>query len=61
VEKIKKSKGLATVRGIIAAPRISANAEKMLADFGFSFRQVNPPRYRERFDKNQQPLSAYTP
>ena len=61
VEKIKKSKGLSDdkVRGILAAPKISPNAEKMLNDFGFEFKQVNPPKYRERYDKKQKRLGEF--
>ncbi|MFH1473370.1 MAG: endonuclease NucS, partial [Candidatus Aenigmatarchaeota archaeon] len=35
VEKVKASKGLEKVRGILAAPSISTNAQMMLQDFGF--------------------------
>ncbi len=56
VERIKKSKGLDKVRGIIAAPKISGNARKMLEDWGFSFAEVKPPKYLERHDKNQAKL-----
>jgi len=59
VEKIKSSKGLEKVRGILAAPRISSNALAMLHDFGFEFRKVNPPNYLERFSKKQVSLSKY--
>ncbi len=60
VEKIKDSKGINNVRGILAAPRITPNAEKMLKDWGFSFVEVKPPKYLEKFDKNQQSLSSFT-
>ncbi len=59
VEKVKKSKGLKEIRGIIAAPGISANAEKMLKDWGFSYVCVNPPKYLERHDKNQSKLDWF--
>jgi RecB family endonuclease NucS len=44
VEKIKAAKGVPRVRGILAAPEISANALKMLTDWGYSFRDVHPPK-----------------
>ena len=50
VEKIKSSKGLSFVRGILACPHITPRAEQMLQEFGYQFAQVNPPKYLERFD-----------
>lgn len=59
VEKIKSLKGLENVRGIIAAPKISPNAENMMKDFGFEFRAIKPPKYLEEFDKKQKKLGEY--
>ncbi|MFC1690579.1 endonuclease NucS [Nanoarchaeota archaeon] len=59
VEKIKKAKGLDKVRGILVAPKISKNTEKMLNDFGFEFRAINPPKYLERHDKKQRKLDGF--
>lgn len=59
VEKIMESKGINNVRGIIAAPKITPNAEKMLQDWGFSFVAVNPPKYLEEFDKKQRKLDGF--
>src|SRR3989344_4738370 len=53
VRKIKQAKGISNVRGILAAPKISPNAEKMLNDLNFEFRAIKPPKYLERFSKNQ--------
>jgi len=44
VEKMKHVKGTEKVKGIIAAPKISANAKKMAEDWGFSFVAVEPPK-----------------
>jgi len=44
VEKIKEVKGVTMVRGILAAPKISPNALQMLADWGFEFKDVHPPK-----------------
>ena len=59
VEKIKESKGVNHVRGILAAPRITPNAENMLNDWGFAFVEVKPPKYLEKFDKSQQKLDYF--
>ncbi len=59
VEKVKSSKGIPHVRGIIAAPKISGNALKMLEDWGFSFKEVRPPQYLERFDSGQKRLDGF--
>jgi RecB family endonuclease NucS len=60
VEKVKASKGLERVRGVLACPSISPNAERMLRDFGFSFVKVNPPKYLEKFGKSQRSLAHFS-
>ena len=59
VSRIKEAKGLSEVRGIIAAPHISDNAKAMLTESGFEFRQVEPPKYLERFNKSQTSLGQF--
>lgn len=59
VEKMKKLRGTEKVRGIIAAPKISANALKMLQDWGFTFKAVEPPKHLERDAKNQKTLGHF--
>ena len=59
VEKISSLKGLKKVRGILACPKISSNAKKMLEDFGFEYRQVRPPKYLLKFDQKQKKLGEY--
>lgn len=59
VEKIESSKGIKGVKGIIAAPTITANAEKMMEDWGFKFVSVKAPKYQERFDKSQMNLENF--
>ncbi|MBN1385670.1 endonuclease NucS [Candidatus Woesearchaeota archaeon] len=59
VEKIKQSKGLDKVRGILAAPKITPNAEKMLLDWGFEYKRVEPPKYLEQFNKNQMSIGEF--
>src|SRR3989338_8907257 len=56
VEKVKSSKGLNLVRGILAAPSITSNAEMLLRKEGFTFVTVKPPKYLERFDAKQKTL-----
>lgn len=59
VEKLKATKGIETVRGFIAAPKITGNALKMLTDWGFEFVSIKPPRYLERFNKDQKTLEHF--
>lgn len=59
VEKIKASKGLEKVRGVLACPRITPSAHEMLTNMGFEFRSVNPPKYFERYDKDQKRLGEF--
>ena len=59
VEKIMVSKGITKVRGILAAPTITENAEKMLTDWGFEFKSIKPPKYLEEYDKKQSRLDLY--
>ncbi len=56
VERIKYAKGVGKVKGILACPRVTPNAKKMLNDFGFEFKKVNPPRYFENEKKKQKKL-----
>lgn len=59
VEKLQASKGIINVRGIIAAPKITPNAEQMLKDWGYSFVSVKPPKYLEEYDKKQKRLDTF--
>jgi len=59
VEKIMVSKGITKVRGILAAPKITENARKMLEDWGFEFKSIKPPKYLEEYDKKQAKLDFY--
>jgi len=59
VEKIMVSKGITKVRGILAAPKITENAEKMLKDWGFEFKSIRPPKYMEEYDKKQSRLDGF--
>ncbi len=59
VEKIKALKGIKNVRGILACPAISANALKMLEDWGFEYRKIEPPKHLERHKKNQKALDEF--
>jgi len=59
VEKLMVSKGISKVRGILAAPKITSNAEKMLIDWGFEFKSIKPPKYLEEFDKKQSKLDNF--
>ena len=59
VEKIKELKGIEKVKGIVASPKITSNALKMLEDWGFEHREVEPPNYLEKHKKNQKALDEF--
>lgn len=59
VEKMISLKGIKNIRGILAAPKITPNAEQMLKDWGFEFRKVEPPNYLERHKKKQGKLDKF--
>ncbi len=59
VEKMKKLKGLDRIRGILACPKISPNALKMLHDWGFEFKSVSPPKYLEKYRKDQKKIRLF--
>jgi endonuclease len=59
VEKIKKSKGLMKVRGILASPEITKNALVMINEWGFSYRDIDPPLFLEKDKKMQKRLGEY--
>lgn len=60
VEKMMVSKGITKIRGILAAPKITENAQKMLEDWGYEFKSIKPPKYLEEFDKKQAKLDFYS-
>ncbi len=59
VEKMKKTLGVHSIRGMIAAPKISSNALRMLTDWGFEFKEVHPPKFFEKAAKDQKRLGEY--
>jgi RecB family endonuclease NucS len=59
VEKMKHLKGTDKIKGVIAAPKISGNAEQMAKDWGFRFVSVEPPKYKERYNKDQKTLEHF--
>ncbi|HJX05724.1 MAG TPA: endonuclease NucS [Candidatus Nanoarchaeia archaeon] len=61
VEKISELKGieLKRVKGILASPTISPNALDMLKKWGFEWKQVNPPKRLERYNRDQRTLPAF--
>ncbi len=58
VEKVAEDRGV-PVKGIIAAPKITPNALKMLEDWGFSWKQINPPMRLRKYNKHQKSLGDY--
>jgi RecB family endonuclease NucS len=61
VEKISELKGIdiKRVKGIMASPAISPNAKEMLEKWGHEWRQVNPPKRLERYNKDQKTLGVF--
>jgi hypothetical protein len=59
VEKVKKSKGTNNIIGIIAAPNISPNAMKMLSDWGFEYKCINPPKNFSQETDSQKKIDEY--
>ena len=59
VERVKESKGIEHVRGILACPKMTPNALKMLKDFGFSHIAIEPPKMYENHAKDQTNLIDY--
>ncbi|MBR9677155.1 DUF91 domain-containing protein [Candidatus Woesearchaeota archaeon] len=59
VEKLQAAKGTKKVKGILACPKITANAKKMLEDWGFKWIEVKPPRFLEKYDKSQTNLNNF--
>jgi RecB family endonuclease NucS len=61
VEKISELKGIdiKRVKGILASPSISPNALDMLKKWGFEWKQVNPPKRLERYNKDQRTLGVF--
>lgn len=59
VERVKKSKGIKKVKGILAAPNISQNALKMLNDWGFEYKNVEPIKKFEDETCLQKKINQY--
>ncbi|MFH0869698.1 MAG: endonuclease NucS [archaeon] len=61
VEKISELKGIdiKRVKGVMASPAISPNALEMLKKWGFEWKQVNPPKRLERYNKDQKNLGDW--
>lgn len=59
VKKIKDAKGVKSVRGILAAPKISPSAKRMLDDLGLEFKALAPPKFLERYQKSQKALGDF--
>ncbi|MDD4353535.1 MAG: endonuclease NucS [Candidatus Nanoarchaeia archaeon] len=59
IEKVKSSKGINKVIGIIAAPNISPRALKMLNDWGFEYKSINPPKNFKEESQNQIKINKY--
>ena len=59
VERIKELKGVTQVTGVMASPKITPNAQKMLQDWGLSWKRVIPPKRLERYRRGQKTLDSF--
>lgn len=59
VEKMKKVKGVDKIKGILAAPAITANAMDMITEFGFSFAMIQPPKRLVNKRKRQKSITSF--
>jgi endonuclease len=59
VEKVKSSKGINKVIGIIASPNISPRALKMLTNWGFKYKSINPPKKFKEEKQTQIKIDNY--
>ncbi|KHO53588.1 endonuclease NucS [Candidatus Woesearchaeota archaeon] len=59
IDRVKETKGITNIRGILVAPGITTNAEQMLNDYGYKFVAIDPPRYLEKLKKSQKSLGEF--
>jgi endonuclease len=59
VEKMMQLRGTQSIKGVIAAPKITPNALQMLKDWGYSYAVVEPPKRLEKHKKNQKRLGEF--
>ncbi len=61
IERLSKSKGISPdkIRGIVAAPNITKNAEHMLKELGYKFKKIDPPAYLKRKKESQHRLERF--
>ena len=60
VRIIQKTKGVEKVQGILACPSISPKASRMLADYGYGYVEIRPPKFLERYDQSQTRLDGFS-
>ena len=59
VRKMKELKGVTTVKGILACPKISSTAQHMLESRGFSWCCIEPPNYLQQHKSTQKTLNGF--
>ncbi len=61
IERLSKSKGISTdkIKGIVAAPSITKNAEHMLKELGYKFIRIELPAYMKKKKENQHKLGKF--
>lgn len=59
VERLKEQLGVVLVKGVLVAPSITGNAKSMLQDWGFTFKEVQPPAHLSPMRKGQAKLKGF--
>lgn len=59
VNKVKETKGLKEIRGIIASPEMTTQAQKMLKEKGYEHKKIYPPKRLEKYKSEQKALIKY--
>lgn len=59
VRKLKRSRGIDHVRGILAAPSLTKTAERLLEEKGFEHRLIDPPNFHRRQKRQQASLADF--
>lgn len=59
VEKIKQLRGIENVKGVMASPGITPNAQVLLNEHGFIWVAVDPPKRLERHNRGQKRLGEF--
>ncbi len=59
VKRVQELRGTQRVRGVMAAPKMTANALELLKKYGYAWAEVKPPKRHERHDRGQATLQRW--